>query len=401
MNGHAFDEPPAVPSDEIAALLRLTLARGVGPVLVSRLLDAFGDADAALGGSAIQLARVPGIGPKRAEAILRAARDADEHVDRELALAGELGVRLVPKGSAEYPVLLDPLLDAPHLLYVRGVRLRRAAFRVAMVGSRTCTAYGIEQAERFGSVLAGAGLEIVSGGARGIDTAGHRGALRGGAPEQACTVAVLGCGLAECYPPENAALFDEIARRGSVVSELPLRTRPSAENFPARNRLISGMSLGVIVIEAGLKSGALITARLAAEDHGREVLVLPGRVDSRASDGSHHLLKQGGGLLVTEPGDVIAALEGAAGHQVSGTHGSRYGPESATSQIGGPETDARADLSDDARSLLNAVGDGATVDELIARLGVDVATARRLITRLELAGILRRDGTLVRRVDHL
>jgi DNA processing protein len=284
-----------MPADpRLRDLLRLTLTPGLGPVLIARLIEAFGSPDRALAASAADLERIRGIGPAKAQSFLRGMRDAAALVDEELALAQRLGVRLVDQQSPEYPTLLRTINDAPPLLYIRGQLQPESADRypVAIVGSRNATAYGIEQAERFAGVLARSGLTIISGGARGIDTAAHRGALRSGGR----TIAVLGCGLAECYPPENRELFDRIVAGqgdsgGAIISELPLRAPPESDNFPARNRLISGIALGVLVIEAGRKSGSLITARLALEDHNREVMAVPGRVDSPASQGTHELLK--------------------------------------------------------------------------------------------------------------
>lgn len=378
----------------IRDLLQLTLTPGLGPVLISRLLAAFGSAAAALEASAADLERIKGIGTGKSVAFVKGFREARAKVDDELALAERLGVTLVPRGDPMYPPLLASIDDAPPLLYVRG-RLDPSGpdrYPVAIVGSRNATAYGIEQAERFAGVLGRAGLVVVSGGARGIDTAAHRGALRGGGR----TVAILGCGLAECYPPENAELFDRIAASGgAVISELPLRTHPEADNFPARNRLISGMSLGVIVIEAGKRSGSLITARLAAEDHGREVMAVPGRVDSPASWGTHELLKQGGAALVTEPGDVLAILETPARHSFNGSHQDRYAdPTRAADSLFADRVSTGAlPLSDVQRAILAALDSPRTLDELAQATGLSPATLRAEVTVLEIQRRVRRAGS--------
>lgn len=307
---------------------------GLGPVFIRRLLDAFESPADALAAAPAAIHQATRCGKDRAARFAAEIRATEALADAELALAASLNVAVVALGDSGYPPLLAQLPDAPPLLYVRG-RLDAQADRyaVAIVGSRHCSQYGLEQAARFGGVLASAGLTVVSGGARGIDAAAHQGALRG----QGRTVAVLGCGLAECYPPENTGLFDAIAAAGVVVSELPLRTAPKPENFPARNRIISGLSLGVLVIEAGQRSGALITARLAGEDHGREVMVLPGRVDSPACRGSLDLLKKGGAALVTDPGDVIHLLAAPGHHVHTGSHAHRY-PASEASLFAGDET---------------------------------------------------------------
>lgn len=392
---------------ELRDLLRLTLTPGLGPVLIARLLEAFGSPRAVLGASARELERVKGIGSGKSVAFVKGMKESAGLVDEELELAAKLGVRLAAKSDRFYPPLMRTIPDAPPLLYIRG-QVDPAGvdqYPVAIVGSRSATHYGLEQAERFGGLLARSGLTIISGGARGIDTAAHRGALRNGGR----TVAVLGCGLANCYPPENAALFDQIAGggdkppSGAIVSELPLRTPPDADNFPARNRLISGMSLGVIVIEAGKRSGSLITARLAAEDHGREVMAIPGRVDSPASWGTHELLKQGGAALVAEPGDVLNILESAARHSFSGSHEARYAditrepqslfvePKGETPKAAAPATP----MTPAQQAILAALGEPLTMDELAQSTGLSPGGLRSEITVLEIQKRVVRQGTRI------
>lgn len=372
-------------------LLRLTLTPGLGPVLIGRLLGALGSPAAVLAAAPAELAQVRGIGRERAARIAEGLRESGRALEEELAAMGQRGVRLVLRGDAEYPPLLAEIPDAPPVLYVRGRLEPGGAHRygVGIVGSRRCSAYGVEQAERFAGALAGAGVAIISGGARGIDAAAHRGAMRAGG----ATVAVLGCGLGRDYPPEHRELFEEMAGRAgcAVVSELPMRTAPNAENFPARNRIISGMSLGVLVIEAASRSGALITARVAAEEHGREVFALPGRVDAPGSVGSHELIKAGGALLVTEPGDVLAGLEGRARHAHAGTHG-LFAPIP-----GEPEPEPMVGLSAVQQALVNALDMPMTPDELSERTGVEPGALRAELTMLEIMGVVRRAGTRLER----
>ncbi len=383
-------------------VLRLTLTPGLGPVLIARLLEAFGDPDRVLAASAGQLEQVKGIGAGKSVQFVRGMKEAAGLVDLELERAAKKGVRLVPKADPEYPPLLASIQDPPPLLYVRGT-LRPAEpdrYPVAIVGSRACTAYGVEQAERFAGVLAGAGLTIVSGGARGIDSAAHRGSLRAGGR----TIAVLGCGLEHCYPPENADLFEKIVGddRGAVISELPMRAPPDSDNFPARNRIISGLSLGVIVIEAGKGSGALITARLAAEDHNREVMVVPGRVDSAASAGSLSLIKQAAAALVTEPGDVLELLETPARHSFLGSHESRYTDPGSTpllSSGAGPSSKPASLVTPAQATILSSLESPRTLDELVQETGLEPAVLRAEVTVLEIQRRVVRRGTTLERAS--
>lgn len=388
-------------------LLRLTLTPDLGPMRISRLLSHFGSAGAVLGASAAEIGRVKGLGGALCGKIVEGLRRSEALAAEEMELADRLGVRIVSMEDAEYPGLLARISDAPPVLYVRGV-LRpdgEDRYSVAIVGSRSCTAYGIEQAERFASVLGQAGLTIVSGGARGIDTAAHRGALR----MHGRTIAVLGCGLSRCYPPENETLFEEIVGggeggRGAVVSELPLKTPPTADNFPARNRIISGLSLGVLVVEAGERSGALITARLAAEDHNREVMALPGRVDSAASKGSLELLKSGGAALVTDPGDVISLLETAARHHHAGTHEHRYAVGGLHAEEGAEEKSAGASetmieekMSAARAAILKSLAEPRTLDDLARETGMEPSMLRSEITLLEIERRVMREGSRLRK----
>lgn len=420
---------------DVRAWLRLTLTPGLGPVLIARLVARFGSPDAVFSASAAELAQVQGISESRSATLARAIRDADTTADRELEAVERIGGCVIPIDHADYPPLLREIADPPPVLYVRGnLAVHADDFHaVAVVGSRRCTSYGIEQAERFSGVLARAGLTIASGGARGIDTAAHRGALRA----QGRTIAVLGCGLGRCYPPENAELFEKVAANGALVSELPIDTPPNSENFPARNRIISGLALGVLVIEAGDKSGALITARKAGAEHGREVMVVPGRVDSPASHGSHQLLKKGEGLLVTEPGDVLDILRQPAGHHHDGTHAVRYAPardmtdfassgDDAAGEAVTPQADrglfeaeraggrsiaqARGAIAGDGgrrsvgllnpvqTAILAALEEPKTIDQLAVATGLAMHQIRAELTMLEIQRRVRRDGPRLERV---
>ncbi|HEX6987510.1 MAG TPA: DNA-processing protein DprA, partial [Planctomycetaceae bacterium] len=270
--------------------LRLHLVPGVGPRTTQVLLEAFGSAGRVLAAGEAELRGVEGVGPKLAKAI-RAARDSGE-AERELARCRELGATLLARGTPGYPHLLSTIPDAPAVLYVRGTLAPRDEIAVAIVGSRRCTYYGLSQAERLAGGLARAGVTVVSGLAKGIDAAAHRGALAAGGR----TLAVTATGLETVYPPGHEGLAAEVAAAGAVLTEFRLSQKPLAGLFPQRNRVISGLSLGVIVVEASRKSGALHTARHATEQN-RDVFALPGRVDSAASEGCHDLIRDGAALI--------------------------------------------------------------------------------------------------------
>jgi len=287
-------------SPDIEKWLRLIRADGVGPTTFAKLIKHFGSVDRALAASVHELSGIDGIGFKKAEQVARTRDKFD--VKAELELAKKLGVQMLHLEDPRYPPVLKAIYDPPPVLYVKGTLIRRDNLAIAIVGSRRCSLYGQEQASRLAHFLASAGFTIVSGMARGIDTAAHQGALSAGGR----TIAVQGCGLANIFPPENKKLFELIAQSGACISELPLKYEPLAENFPPRNRVIAGLSLGTIVIEAGLNSGALITAR-AALDCNREVMAVPGKIDSPLSKGAHRLIKQGA-TLVDSVGDVTEAL---------------------------------------------------------------------------------------------
>ncbi len=286
--------------EHIAGWLRLHLTDQVGATTFARLLKRFGGVEQALEASAGHLASVPGIGIKTARRITE-SRDLID-VDEELDLADELGVRIITLDCPDYPPLLKQIHDPPAVLYVKGDLTREDELAVAVVGSRSCSHYGHEQASRLSHLLAAAGFTIVSGLARGIDSAAHRGAIAA----DGRTIAVQGRGLAGVFPPENTDLAQRIAENGDVISELPLRYEPLSGTFPARNRIISGLSLATIVVEARKRSGALITAHSAMEQN-REVMAVPGRVDAPGSAGPHKLIKDGA-VLVENIQDILEAL---------------------------------------------------------------------------------------------
>jgi DNA processing protein len=295
-------------SIDIEKWLKLIRADEVGPVTFAKLVKHFGSVDAALGASVSELAKIDGIGFKTAERIA-ASRDKFD-VTGELKLAEKLGVWIINLDDHRYPVVLKRIYDPPPVLYVKGTLTREDNLCISIVGTRRCSLYGQEQASRFAHFLSSAGFTIISGMARGIDTAAHQGALSANGR----TIAVQGCGLANIFPPENKNLFELIAGSGACISELPLRYEPLSENFPPRNRIIAGLSLGTIVVESPLNSGAMITAK-AAMDYNREVMAVPGKIDSPLSKGAHKLIKEGAKLIESVE-DVMEAL-GYIGEQLA------------------------------------------------------------------------------------
>ena len=283
---------------ELASWLRLTLVPGLGPQGQRKLLSAFGLPSRVFAAGYSALTKH--IGEELARRLL--GHDAAEQIEAALAWAAEPDHHVLTLADDGYPAALLEISNPPTLLYVQGHAELLARPMLAVVGSRNATAQGLSNAEQFSAALSRAGLTIVSGLALGIDAAAHRGALRG----PASTIAVLGTGVDIRYPVSNAALYEAIAKDGALLSEFPLGTAAASINFPRRNRLISGLSKGVLVVEAALSSGSLITARYAGEQ-GRELFAIPGSIHSPLSKGCHALIKQGA-KLVDSAQDVLEEL---------------------------------------------------------------------------------------------
>ncbi len=272
---------------------------GIGNHIFKRLIDCFNSPEHILQASHADLIQVKGVTQRLASAIKN--HRIQDDVKKDFDLVNKNGFKIITLSDPFYPALLLEIHDPPPFLYVTG-QLKKTAYNMAVVGSRNATNYGISTTKNLCMDLSTLGFTIVSGMARGIDSSAHEGALRCSGK----TVAVLGSGLLRIYPAENKRLFHEIAERGAVISEFPLYSKPEAHHFPMRNRIISGMSLGTVVVEATLKSGSLITARLAAEQN-REVFAVPGSIQSFKSTGTHTLIKQGA-KLIEHAQDVIDEL---------------------------------------------------------------------------------------------
>lgn len=366
-------------SEALADALRLALVSGVGPRLRKALLDAFGTAGDVFAAAPSDLRNVPGIGVEIARRIAAAKDEIDVQAEIDICAANH--IRILTDHDEDYPRALREIHDPPAILFVRGQILPQDALAVAIVGSRHATHYGITQAERLAGGLARAGLTITSGLARGIDGAAHRGALAAGGR----TLAVLGSGLLNLYPPEHAELADEIVARGAVISELPAGSPPLSGAFPQRNRIITGLSLGVLVVEASTRSGALISARHAMEQ-GREVFAVPGRIDSRMSHGCHRLIRDGAKLVETiddvleELGPLVAPAQSAAGVEV--------------------HQPAELLLNEIEQQVLAAIRiDATSIDEIIAACGLETGQVLATISVLEMRHLVRRlsANTLIRR----
>ena len=285
---------------ELLNLVALNLTGELGHKGVEALLEHFGSTDAIFKAGRSELEKVQGVKQKAVDNILAVWKERDP--EGELKKAEKSGVKVIGYTSGEFPEALKKLYDAPLVLYVLGEIRKTDSLALAIVGARRATFYGKTQSESLAFGLASAGFTIISGMARGVDEYAHRGALKAGGR----TIAVIGSGLSNPYPPENKSLIEPIAASGAIISEFPLDFPPLAENFPRRNRLISGLSLGVIVVEAAQRSGAMITARWAMEQ-GREVFAVPGAVNSPMSRGCHALIKDGA-ALVQDVDDVINEL---------------------------------------------------------------------------------------------
>ncbi|GAB7026956.1 DNA-processing protein DprA [Geotalea toluenoxydans] len=332
---------------------------GVGNVTFRKLLEAFETPERVLKASVRELARVKGISPNLAASIV--THEYRRIADLECEAVARQGVIVVDFLAAEYPKILLQINDPPPYLYVKG-ELCGSETSVAIVGSRRASTYGLMTTERLAGELALNNVTVVSGMARGVDTAAHRGALKA----EGRSIGVLGCGIDIVYPPENRPLFKEMAEKGALVSEFPMGTTPLAENFPRRNRIISGMSQGVLVVEAVQNSGSLITARYALEQ-GREIFAIPGNINSSNSRGTNLLIKQGA-KLVEEVGDILEEL-----HLPTATTGQAPAPAfSLTPQEAGIFTLL-------AESPLH-------IDDIIVRSELTVPDLSAILLRLELKG---------------
>ncbi|MGA3283963.1 MAG: DNA-processing protein DprA [Verrucomicrobiota bacterium] len=283
------------------ALIALNMIEHVGPVRARLLLEHFGDAPKILHASRHELLRVRNVGEETADAIAGWEKSID--LAGELKRIQEFGCHVLIQSDGDYPEMLRQIYDPPPVLYAKGALTAKDKTAVAMVGSRMTTHYGLETARKLAYQLAYVGVTVVSGGARGIDTAAHQGALAA----KGRTVCVLGTGINLVFPPENRDLFARIAESGAVITQFPFNRNGDKQSFAIRNRIIAGMTLGAVVVEADLHSGALITANFATE-YGRQVFAVPGRIDSPRSKGCHDLIKKGAKLCEGAE-DILSEFE--------------------------------------------------------------------------------------------
>ncbi len=360
---------------EREALIAMNRVQGLGAMTAKRLVERFGSLLAASQCGEAELLGVPDIGPERARLFHREL--CASHAEEELARAAKTGVTLVTWADEGYPECLKRIADPPLVLYVAGEVAALETPSVAIIGTRRPTVYGRETARRFGYQLAAAGYTVVSGLALGVDTEAHTGALQASGR----TVAVLGGALDCLYPSENKGLArDIVGKGGAVVSEYPFGRQPDAQTFPMRNRIVSGLSKGVLVIEAPLKSGTMITVNQALEQ-GRSVMAVPGRIDSPASQGCHALLRNGA-RLVTRVEDVEEEVQDLFA-------GQRRPQAQAAPRAAEPKRPAAA-LSPEERALLSRIEDGGSpVDELVRGSGLDAGRVSALLVGLQIKRLVR------------
>lgn len=368
------------PSDDyLEDWLRLCLVSGVGPRILTTLIAHFQTPQAVLAADASQLQQVEGVGYRLAQAIAVAKQEID--LSPELAACRSAGIQMVSRSATAYPRLLLEIHDPPGVLFLQGDLRAADSLAIAVVGSRNATRYGVTQAARIATGLARAGVTVVAGLARGIDAAAHRAALAAGGR----TLAVMGGGLLKTYPPEHAELARQVSEQGCLISEMPPQYVATRHAFPRRNRIISGLTLGTLIVEAAERSGALITARQAMEQN-RDVFAVPGPVDNRNSKGCHALLRDGA-ILVESVEDILDAL----------------GPLVETNQQeDGREIRHPAELQLNATetSVLQAIGtDPTLVDQVVQQTELPTHRVLSTLSVLEVRQLIVRlpGGTVTRR----
>ncbi|MEO0474537.1 MAG: DNA-processing protein DprA [Planctomycetota bacterium] len=370
---------------ETRAWLTLTLTPGLGPTLIARLIEHAGGVEQAVNLTAAQLAEITGISDKGAGKHKRAIdATAGETVQREIDLIAKHGATLLSLDDPAYPALLRQIPSAPPLLWVKGRLDPADSLSLAIVGSRKCSHYGREQADLIANALSRSGVTIVSGGAYGIDIAAHRGALRAAKAGMGRTIAVLGSGLAKPYPTEHVDAFKDIVEgdggRGAVISEFPMTAGPRPENFLRRNRIISGLCVGTLVVEASKRSGALSTARRCVDEQDRILMALPGRVDAPQSEGCHQIIREQWGSLVTGVSDILDLI---------GETGSML--DAAAEQS---EQPAKPEPSSNGKSIVDVLDSPRSLDEIVNWTGLPVAKVQTELTMLEIRGAIARQGGL-------
>jgi len=353
--------------DNILPWFTLKSVPGIGDLLFKRLIDRFNSPELVFAATQEDLVGIDGITPRLAAAIKQCK--ISDSVKKDLDLVMQKKYKIATMTDAEYPPLLRQIPDPPPFLYVLG-RLDDSIRNIAVVGSRNATRYGLSTTRRLCHDLVKLQMTIVSGMAVGIDSAAHQGALMG----KGRTIAVLGSGLERIYPEQNRKLFHQIAENGAVISEFPLKTEPDAHNFPKRNRIISGISLGTVVVEATRRSGSLITARLAAEQN-RDVFAVPGSIQSFKSTGTHTLIKQGA-KLVEHAQDIMEELS----HMITTPVEKEKPADSKTKRI--------SKLSPDERLVLESLEPyPAHIDDIARKLSIEPGRLSSILLKLELKGI--------------
>jgi len=357
----------SIPSENRVDWLALHLVPGLGNLTFKKLLDRFGEPAEVFQATLTDLVQVEGLRKKVAQSIAR--REFSQDPLNVLRDVEKYGARIVTFSDPTYPEPLREIHDPPMVLYAKGLPLPSKPTFVAIVGSRNSTPYGVKTAENLAQGLARRGLGVVSGLARGIDSAAHWGCIEG----RGFSVGVLGTGIDAVYPPSNQKLFETMVERGAVITEFPLKTPPEPKNFPIRNRLISGLSRGVIVVEATMKSGSLITASVALEQ-GREVFAVPGSVHSFKSTGCHFLIKQGA-KLVENADDVLDEF------------GLNYNYAAKRDSYTEP---ALPPLEDNEKKVYDLIGDYPVhIDEIVREGNLEPGAASAVLMRMELKGIVR------------